>query len=257
MMPVELASAIAALRARHPDRPLDVRWNDSVTSTMDVAGKLASERSPHGIVVIADQQTAGRGRRGSAWESPAGAGIYLSLIWRPSTTASLPLITLAAGVGVRAGILAATGLTARVKWPNDLIIGTRKLAGILCEGIGVGTSDEIVIVGAGVNVMPAAYPPDVLRRATSLEGELGRAVDRGAVTASVIEGLFESLGTLETNPGDILQRWRAASPSAVGTRVEWDDKHGVTAGIDDSGALLVKTATGIERVIAGELRWSL
>ena len=257
MMPVELTSAIAALRARHPDRPLDVRWNDSVTSTMDVAGKLASERSPHGIVVIADHQTAGRGRRGHTWESPAGAGIYLSLIWRPSATASLPLVTLAAGIGVRAGIAAATGLAARVKWPNDLVLGTRKLAGILCEGVGIGTSDEVVIVGAGVNVMPAAYPPDVLQHATSLEGELGRAVDRGAVTAAVIEGLFDSLGALDSDPGDILQRWRAASPSAVGTRVEWDGKHGVTNGIDDSGALLVKTSHGTERVIAGELRWHL
>jgi BirA family biotin operon repressor/biotin-[acetyl-CoA-carboxylase] ligase len=257
MMPVELASAIAALRARHPDRPLDVRWNDTVTSTMDVAGTLASERSAHGIVVIADQQTAGRGRRGHSWESPAGAGIYLSLLWRPSATLAMPLVTLAAAVGVRAGIAASTGLTARVKWPNDLVIGTRKLAGILCEGIGIGTSDEIVIVGAGVNVMAAAFPPDVLQRSTSLEGELGRAVDRGAVTASVIEGLFESLGALDTDPGDILQQWRAASPSAVGTRVEWDGKHGVTTGIDETGALLVKTTNGIERVIAGELRWSL
>jgi BirA family biotin operon repressor/biotin-[acetyl-CoA-carboxylase] ligase len=257
MMPLELASAIAALRARKPNRPLDVRWCDSVPSTMDVAARISSERGASGVVVIADQQTAGRGRRGRTWESPPGAGIYLSLVWRPSAASSLPLVTLAAGVGVREGILAATGLAARVKWPNDLVVGTRKLAGILAEGLAIGTADETLIVGVGVNVMPAAYPPDVLLRSTSLESELGRAVDRGAVTAHVIEGLHDCLSELDTNASGILQRWRAASPSAAGTRVEWDGKHGITAGIDDSGALLVKTAQGTERVIAGELRWHL
>lgn len=223
---------------------------------MDVASKLASEGAKHGVVVVADEQTAGRGRRGSTWQSPPGAGLYLSFVARQSG-AALPLMTLAAGVAVRDGITASTGLCADVKWPNDLIIGSRKLAGILAEGIAIGTPDQAVVIGVGINLQGAAYPPDVAARATSIEGELGRPIDRELVLSCVLTALWDRLAQLEQSPGDILQAWRAASPNASGTRVEWEGKHGVTAGIDDSGALLVKTADQIERIIAGELRWKL
>ena len=242
-----------------PDRisdRCDVRWLATTTSTMDVASKLAGDGARHGVVVVADEQTAGRGRRGTTWQSPPGAGLYLSFVARHAG-AALSLITLAAGVGVREGIAASTGLSADVKWPNDLIVGSRKLAGILSEGIAIGTPAQAVIIGIGINMQPAAYPPEVSARATSIEGELGRAVDRELVLSCVLASLWDRLAVLEHAPGDILQAWRAASPNANGTRVEWDGKHGVTAGIDDSGALLVKTADRIERIIAGELRWML
>jgi BirA family biotin operon repressor/biotin-[acetyl-CoA-carboxylase] ligase len=242
-----------------PDRisdRCDVRWLATTTSTMDVASKLAGEGARHGVVIVADEQTAGRGRRGTTWQSPPGAGLYLSFIARHAG-AALSLITLAAGVAVRDGIAASTGLNADVKWPNDLIVGARKLAGILAEGIAIGTPAQAVIIGIGINMQPAAYPPEVSARATSIEGELGRAVDRELLLSSVLASLWDRLALLERAPGDILQAWRAASPNANGTRVEWDGKHGLTAGIDDSGALLVKTADRIERIIAGELRWML
>lgn len=239
----------------------DIRWYESVPSTMDVAARLAGEGAPHGVVVAAHQQTAGRGRRGATWLSPPGAGLYFSLIARPAAdrpgAGTLALITLAAGVGVRDGIVSATGLAPVLKWPNDLLAGTRKLAGILAEGHAIGTPDQAVVIGAGINVQPAAYPPAVSERATSVEGELGRAVDREALFSAVVEGLLQRLAGLDRNPGDILQAWRAASPIAIGTRVEWDGRGGVTAGIDDSGALLVTTAAGPERIIAGELHWNL
>ena len=220
---------------------------------MDVASKLAHEGAKHGVVIVADQQTSGRGRRGTTWVSPPLAGLYLSFVARPDNPA-LSLITLAAGVAVRDGVQAATGLAADLKWPNDLIVGPRKLAGILAEGISIGSPDQAVIVGVGVNVQPAAYPPDVAARAVSLEGELGRSIDRGLLLSEILIALWDRLAQ---RPGDILQAWRAASPNATGTRVEWGGKHGTTAGIDDSGALLVKTNAGIERIIAGELRWML
>ena len=234
----------------------DVRWHTSVPSTMDVAAALASQGAPPGVVVAAEQQTAGRGRRGSTWVSPPRAGLYFSLVTRPSAL-SLPLVTLGAGVAVREGIAAASGLRADLKWPNDLLVGTRKLAGILAEGIGIGTPQQAVIIGVGVNVQPASYPPDVAARATSLEGELGRPIDRDAVLVAILDALSLRLTALEQNPSDILQAWRAASPNAAGTRVAWDGHRGVTAGIDDTGALLVKTATGLERIIAGEIHWNL
>jgi BirA family biotin operon repressor/biotin-[acetyl-CoA-carboxylase] ligase len=234
----------------------DLRWLPTTTSTMDVATKLAAEGARHGVVVVADEQTAGRGRRGTTWQSPPGSGLYLSFIARHAGSA-LSLITLAAGVAVRDGVAAATGLSVDVKWPNDLIVGPRKLAGILAEGIAIGTPAQAVIIGVGINVQPAAYPPEISARAISIEAELGRAVDREQLLSSVLASLWDRLALLEHAPGDILQAWRAASPSANGTRVEWDGKHGITAGIDDSGALLVGTADRIERIIAGELRWML
>ena len=239
------------------DARFDVRWHASLPSTMDAASALAHDGARHGVVIVADEQTAGRGRRGTMWHSPPGAGLYFSFIARPGGTRDTPLITLAAGVAVREGIQQATGLTPDLKWPNDVMVGTRKLAGILAEGMSIGSPDQAVIVGVGVNLQPAAYPPDVAARATSLEGELGKPIDREQVFAAMLTSLWERLAQLEQKPGDILRAWRAASPNATGTRVEWDGKHGTTAGIDDSGALLVKTAAGVERIIAGELRWML
>lgn len=255
MIPDEFAAALAALERRRPDAAFDVRWHDSVPSTMDLASALAAGGAAHGVVVGADEQTAGRGRRGTTWASPPGAGLYLSFVARPH--ASLSLLTLAAGVAVRDGVTAATGLVPDLKWPNDLLVGKRKLAGILAEGLAIGTPEQAVIIGIGVNIQPAAYPPDVSTRATSIEGELGRSIDRGQLLADILIALWDRLGMLRHTPGDILQAWRAASPNATGTRVDWDGKVGVTAGVDDSGALLVKTAAGLERIIAGELQWHL
>ena len=255
MLPEDLMH-VGAARDGHQVLPFDVRWLPSTTSTMDVASQLAHAGAPHGVVIGADQQTAGRGRRGTTWVSPPLAGLYFSLIARPHA-ATLSLITLAAGVAVREGIERATGLAAHLKWPNDLLVGKRKLAGILAEGVSIGSPNQAVIIGVGVNAQPAAYPAEVAERATSIEGELGKPFDRGDLLAAILIALWDRLATLEQRPGEILQAWRAASPNANGTRVEWDGKHGVTAGIDDAGALLVTTHAGMERIIAGELHWHL
>jgi BirA family biotin operon repressor/biotin-[acetyl-CoA-carboxylase] ligase len=239
------------------DARFDVRRHSTLPSTMDAAIALAHQGARHGVVIVADEQTAGRGRRGATWQSPSGAGLYFSFIARPRDLATTSLVTLAAGVAVRDAICRSTGLAADLKWPNDVVVGRRKLAGILAEGVGIGSPEAAVIIGAGVNLQPAAYPADVAARATSIEGELGRPIDREQLFAGVLISLWERLAALEQNPGDILQAWRAASPNANGTRVEWDGKQGVTAGIDESGALLIRTTEGIERIIAGELHWHL
>ena len=262
MLPDDLAPPFEALRERRPDARLDVRWHQSMPSTMDAASLLVQDGAPHGVIIGADEQTSGRGRRGTTWASPAGAGLYFSFVARPGSpqrgaASTLPLLTLAAGVGVRDGVQAATGLTVDLKWPNDLIIGKRKLAGILAEGVAIGSPHQAVIIGVGVNVREAVYPPDVETRATSIEGELGKSIDRGHVLAEILIALWDRLAQLDQRPGDILQSWRAASPNAVGTRVEWNGKHGTTTGIDESGALLVTTTSGVERIIAGELMWHL
>lgn len=227
---------------------------------MDVVARLAEAGSPAGLVVVADQQTAGRGRRGHLWSSPPGAGLYFSYLARPKR--HVGLVTIAAGVAVREGVASSTGVPTHLKWPNDVMVGRRKLAGLLAEGAGVGTPDASVTIGVGLNLRPAAYPPDVAARATNLESELGRPVDAEVVLIEILEQLAGALRALDDDrPDDILQAWRRASPSARGTVVSWSDGArqltGVTAGIDDSGALLIQTPSSIERMIAGELQWRL
>lgn len=259
-LPEDIATALESSRRRRPDVVLDVRWLPSVTSTMDIAAALASDDAPAGIVVCADEQTAGRGRRGRTWQSPPGAGLYFSLLSRPRLNArALPLVTLAAGVGVRDGLERATGLSTDLKWPNDVLVGRGKLAGILTEGSALGSQDQAVIIGIGVNLRRASYPPEVAARATSLEEELGRSVDRGHVLAELLRSLVDSVAAVERDRDGILQAWRRSASSAVGAQVEWTDagttKRGITAGIDDTGALLIDTGNRRECVFAGEVTW--
>jgi BirA family biotin operon repressor/biotin-[acetyl-CoA-carboxylase] ligase len=151
-----------------------------------------------------------------------------------------------------------SGLETTLKWPNDVMCGRRKLAGILAEGHAIGTADQAVVVGVGVNVLRSAYPPDVEARATSLESELGHAIERTALLSGILVSLSAWYERLRAHDADgILRAWREAAPSASGSRVMWanDERQGVTAGVDQSGALLVTTSEGVERIVAGELCW--
>ena len=162
----------------------------------------------------------------------------------------------AAGVALVEGIREATGLTAALKWPNDLSAGRRKLAGVLAEGAG-----DAVVLGYGINISATRYPPDLADRVTSLESELGRAVDRPRVFAETLCALSRRYDDLLEGRFDaILDAWRSLAPAAEGARVSWatpaGEQTGITAGIDDRGALLVRTGNRIERIVAGELQWS-
>jgi BirA family transcriptional regulator, biotin operon repressor / biotin---[acetyl-CoA-carboxylase] ligase len=141
--------------------PFDIRWHSVVSSTMDVALAEVSNGAAEGRTIVAGEQTDGRGRRGRTWASPAGAGLYCSIILRPPADTLngglLPLLTLAIGVGVREGLRTATGLSAELKWPNDLLVGRRKLAGILAEGVALGSGGGAVVVGD--RHQPAGRPP--------------------------------------------------------------------------------------------------
>jgi len=259
-MPGDLVRALDELRGRRSDIRCDVRWYASLPSTMDVVSAAAESGAAAGFTAVAAQQTAGRGRRGHLWSSPPEAGLYLSFLHRPRC--GVELVTLAAGVAVREAVRRSCRLEAQLKWPNDLLVRSRKLAGLLAEGARIGTPDAAVTIGVGLNLQPAAYPPEVEARATCLAREVSDPVNRGVVLAAIIEELHDTLARLDAGGGsDILQAWRAASPLSVGTFVEWNDatstKRGRTAGLDESGALLIETANGLERVIAGELRWTL
>ncbi len=265
----DLADALDRVRPRLAPLATDVLFFHRTASTNDVASARVASGRADGVVVIAEQQTAGRGRRGRSWFSPPGAGLYVSVVLAPARARLSPerataLLTLAAGVALSRGVERATGLAPDIKWPNDLLVGSRKLAGILAEGVASAVSPGVqaVVLGYGINVGTAAYPPELGTRATSLEAELGRTIDRALVCAETLASLAETYrALLEGAFDDILDAWRARAPGSRGARVEWDTnegvRDGVTAGIDDSGALLVRSARGIERIVAGEVRWEL
>jgi BirA family biotin operon repressor/biotin-[acetyl-CoA-carboxylase] ligase len=251
-----------AIRQRRPHLgPLGSRllYFPTTSSTNDVAAALCAQPDAEGTVVCADAQTAGRGRRGRQWFSPAMSGLYVSVILAPGR-AKFPdrataLLTLAAGVGLSEAVERNTGLGTDIKWPNDLCVGRRKVAGILAEAAG-----GRVVLGYGLNVYATACPPDLADRATSLEGELGRPIDRAALLADTLAGIAARYDDLLEGRFDaILDAWRKRAPGSHGARVVVQTPagpaKGITAGVDECGALLVRADGRIERIVAGEVTW--
>ena len=258
-MQAEFAGPLTAAAARLGPFGQHVLWHAELPSTNDAAASLAERGVAEGCVVIAESQTAGRGRHGRTWSSPAGAGLYVSVVLRPGES-MVSLVTLTAGVGLAEGIQTATGLRPVLKWPNDLFVDGRKLGGILAEAGSSGNRVGHVVLGFGINVRPGSYPPDVAARATSLEGELGRPVDRGVVLAECLAGLANRYDGLRQHGSDaVLAAWRSMAAPMLQRKVEWDRAGTVASGVaedvDDSGALVVRTASGRERIVAGDVRW--
>jgi BirA family transcriptional regulator, biotin operon repressor / biotin---[acetyl-CoA-carboxylase] ligase len=268
-LPPDFAEALARRAGRLGGLASRVVWYDTVSSTNDVADQMAAGGAEHGTVVAADAQQRGRGRMGRVWHSPPGAGLYVSVVLKPASfmgpvdrgaASAASRVTLTAGVALADALRAATGLPAAIKWPNDLVVGPRKVCGILAEGAATGETLRHVVLGFGVNVLASAYPPEIADRATSIEGELGRPVDRGAVFAESLACLAERLRKVSAGGFDaVLDAWRALSPSSVGAPVQisaaggWIDA--VTSGLDADGALVVRAEGSLRRVIAGEVRW--
>jgi BirA family biotin operon repressor/biotin-[acetyl-CoA-carboxylase] ligase len=263
--PRDVVQAISRVAARAGSMGRSIHWLASTSSTNDVAARLAESGADEGTTVVAEAQDAGRGRHGRVWFSPRGAGLYVSVIVRPAAGLAgggnpASLLTLASGVAIAEAVRAVTGLPAEIKWPNDVVIGRRKLAGILAEAAVQGGALHFVVVGFGVNLQPAAYPPDLASRATSLEAETSRPVDRALVLAEILAAMGKRYADLRVGRFDaILSAWRHLAASLPGAHVEWDSPAGVIRGcaedIDRDGALLVNVDGRIERIVSGELRW--
>jgi BirA family biotin operon repressor/biotin-[acetyl-CoA-carboxylase] ligase len=240
----------------------EVIWYSDVSSTSDVAATLAGRGAAEGLVVAANAQSAGRGRLGRVWISPPGAGLYVSVVLRPEQNV-IPLVTIAAGVAVAEGIQTATGLRAELKWPNDVYAGPRKVAGVLAEaGANAGDGPIIrhVVLGFGINVMPAAYPRDIAARATSLEEELGRGVDRTMLMVECLAALARRYADLrEGRSAAVIESWRIRATARLGRKVQWESTgvplEGIAEDIDETGALVVRTRSGPIRVTSGEVTW--
>lgn len=265
-LPDEFAVALASTVAERGVFGARLHYASEVGSTNDLAAAAADRGEPEGTTFVAGAQTAGRGRLGRTWWSPPDAGLYVSTIIRRASVA--PWITLAGGVAVADGIRGATGLPLQIKWPNDIVAvggagfrSRRKIAGILAEASSGPEGVAHVVLGIGINLRPAGFPPELAGRTGSIEGELGRHVDAGRVLAQVLVALNRTVEELKkAGPPTLLTRWLELSPSAYGERIEWDAPHGVQAGVSaglaEDGALLARTPDGLARIISGEVRWS-
>jgi BirA family transcriptional regulator, biotin operon repressor / biotin---[acetyl-CoA-carboxylase] ligase len=213
-------------------------------STNERARDLAASGAPHGTLVTADEQSAGRGRQGRAWTAPPRSAVLMSVLLR-EFEAVLPL---AAAVAVCEACEQVAGVDCRVKWPNDVWIDRRKLAGILVEG---RPQEGWAVLGIGLNVSIAfdEFPPELRDTAVSLGLPGGVEAVLGAVLASLDRWLLAS-------QDEVLAAWRERD-ALKGSRIGWDRGSGVAAGIDDSGALLVDTADGRVALGAGEVHLKL
>jgi BirA family biotin operon repressor/biotin-[acetyl-CoA-carboxylase] ligase len=210
-------------------------------STNQRAKELAAAGAPHGTLVTADEQTAGRGRQGRTWVAPARSAVLMSLVLR-ELDERFPLVPLVAAVAVADACEAIAPVRCRIKWPNDVWIEGRKVAGILVEG---RPAEGWAVLGIGVNVGPVEFPEELSSIATSLRLEGGVPLVLGAV----LEALT---GWLRKGVPEVLAAWRERD-ALRGEHVRWADGAGTAAGIDDSGSLLVDTNAGLVTLGAGEV----
>lgn len=206
------------------------------------AANLAKRGAPHGTAVVAERQTAGIGRHGHSWHSEQLNGLYLSIVLR--LPAAAPTLTMALGLAVQQGIEVHSDL----RWPNDVMINDRKVAGIMVQSAEAG----VFIAGIGINVNHPQFPPELQSIATSLRIETGHTHDKEALLQRV---LTESLRYAQLDKADILKRFEANSTYVRGKQVIVDEKvRGITAGLDKEGFLQLQTETGIETILTGGVR---
>lgn len=246
---------------------LDTQWLgtqiayfDETDSTNIQARKLAEKGAPHGTLVVADCQSAGKGRRGRSWDSPRGTGIWMSILLRPGfSPACASMLTLVAGMAAVRGIERACGLTPQIKWPNDLVLDGKKICGILTE---MSTEEEeirYVVIGMGINVNNEAFPPELGDTAASLRQKLGHGMRRSPIigeTARAFEAYYEAFsrtrdmsGLREEYDGMLVNRGRQVR--VLDPRGPYTGK---ALGIDQGGGLLVEREGGqVSPVISGEV----
>ncbi len=224
-------------------------------STNNRAKSLAASGAPEGTLVTAESQTGGRGRKGRTWFSPSGAGVYLSLILRPPISpVEAPRITLIAGIAVAETLLeTCPGLDAHIKWPNDVLVEGRKVAGILTEISSDPDEVAFVVSGLGLNVNGRRFPEDLRGIATSLALETGRDLDRAALVRGILERYEHWYRVfLADGAPPILERWKALTRT-LGSRVSVEAGGGRISGtardIGPNGGLLVEDDQGTMHVV--------
>ncbi len=231
-----------------PPRFGDIQWLPETDSTNRYVLEAARSGAAEGLVVVADRQHAGRGRLGRSWTAPPGASLLVSVLVRPDLAAEdRHLVVVAAAVAMADAVAATTGVTATLKWPNDLLVGDRKLAGILAEAAG-----DAVVVGIGVNLDWPDIPAELDGIATACNLEGGRPASREDLLAGFLTRYEARLDDL-----DETRRAYRSRLGTIGRRVRVERAHGnvigTAVGIDDAGRLLVDMDAAIEVIAAGDV----
>jgi BirA family biotin operon repressor/biotin-[acetyl-CoA-carboxylase] ligase len=239
-------------------KPRVLRY-ESLPSTNTEVARLAADGAEEGVAVVADEQTAGRGRLQRAWSSTKGAGLYFSILLRPALSPDRwPLITFVAALATGDALLEASAVQSDIKWPNDLLAHERKICGILAEAIETPTG-RAVVLGIGINLTNDAFSEDLAGVATSVANESGRAPEREALLTSLLNALSRWYSLLhETDgPEKIVAAWVSRSSYATDKLVQVrngdETLQGLTRGIENDGALRLETAQGIQLIRAGDV----
>jgi BirA family biotin operon repressor/biotin-[acetyl-CoA-carboxylase] ligase len=231
-----------------------------VDSTNAQALAAAAAGAPEGSVFLAEEQTAGRGRAGHSWHSEKNSGIYCSIVLRPALAPSQVLaLSLAAGIAVQEALETATGIRPDLRWPNDVLIGEKKVAGVLAEMNAEPTRVRHVVVGFGINVNQTEFPGELKGLATSLR--LQRGADAAPITrvelvARLLQSLDREYRALADIPS-VIARFCERSSYCKGKYVSVDEQggyEGTTAGLDELGFLRIRTADGVRTVLSGTVR---
>lgn len=231
------------------------RYYERIRSTMDAAREWLIEGAPHGALVITGEQTAGRGRMGRSWLTPDGSALTLSVILRPDNGTALPQVSMLGGLTVL-DALASMGLHGLfLKWPNDILIGEKKVCGVLVETAWEGVYLRGAILGIGLNVSGTFDKPEIAEIATTVSDALGYPADSAQVLRAVVRSLETRLGDLGTPA--LFDAWRARL-GTVGLRVRVEGSsafEGVAEDVNTMGALLVRADDGqLRTVLAGDVR---
>lgn len=237
-----------------------IYYFDQIDSTNIRAKQLGEEGVPHGTLIVAGQQNAGRGRRGRTWESPPGVSIYMSIVLRPEMApVKAPMLTLVMALSAADSLKECTGLDVQIKWPNDIVLKGKKLAGILTEMSTEMDYINHVVIGVGINVNTERLPEELEEKATSLRLETGRIIRRSEMIASIMKE-FEKNYQLFIETQGIQQMQEKYNSLLINREKEvriLGGKEEYTAyalGINEKGELLVRRDNGeIEAVLAGEV----
>ncbi len=257
------AAGLAAERGLALGQPMHLLATTS--STNDDAKRGASDGAPHGSTWVAEAQTAGRGRQGRSWLAARGESVLASVLARVACTpARLPPIALVAGLAVRDAVArAAPGVRVGIKWPNDVLVDGRKVAGILVEAMTVGSRVDAVVVGMGINVHTREFPPTVADGATSValvSGPSPQPPDRAEILVDALAALDHDLHVVVERGLGLFRARLEAADALRGLRVRNDaGEEGTASGIDDEGRLLVRRQGGadaLERWVSGEVHLS-
>lgn len=229
-------------------------------STNEEAKRLARDGAPEGTVIVADEQTAGRGTKGRKWFSPAGAGLYVSVILRPGMDASLSLLPLAAGLAAREAVERGAGVEAELRWPNDIVWQGKKLGGILCEGGLSGFQLRYSIVGLGLNIAQAEsdFPEELRAASASLLQAAGGLADRDTLLGAFLEELDSAVTPLfEKRTLDIIEAFLTHSEERLGDEISLQTASGAFAGafagLDPDGAIRLSAPEGERRFVSAEI----